>query len=52
MAIPGFRSSSGRVPSGRYTALGSISCGAELSEANPKTLAMWRDLVDSIQGAA
>ena len=36
----------------RYTAVGSISCGAELSETNPKTLAMWRDLVDSIQSAA
>jgi len=36
----------------RYTPLGSISCGAELSEANPKALAMWRQLVDSIQGAA
>jgi len=36
----------------RCTPLGSISCGAELSEANPKTLAMWRQLVDSIQGAA
>ena len=36
----------------RYTAVGSISCGAEVSEANPQTLAQWRDLVDSVQGAA
>ena len=36
----------------RYTAVGSISCGAEVSEANPETLAQWRDLVDSVQGAA
>jgi FixJ family two-component response regulator len=53
MAIPGFPLVVRARPVWtRYTAVGSISCGAELSEANPKTLAMWRDLVDSIQGAA
>jgi len=31
----------------KYTSAGSISCGAELSEGNPKTLAMWRHFVDS-----
>jgi len=35
----------------RHTSAGSISCGAELSEGNPKTLAMWRHFVDSIQDA-
>jgi len=36
----------------RRTPSGWISCGAELSEANPRTLAMWRQLVDSVQHAA
>jgi DNA-binding response OmpR family regulator len=36
----------------RYTPLGSISCGAEVAEANPAILAKWRQLVDSVQGAA
>ena len=31
-----------------YTSAGSMSCGAELSEGNPKTLALWRNFVDSI----
>lgn len=35
----------------RHTPAGSISCGAELSEGNPRTLAMWRHFVDSIQDA-
>ena len=35
-----------------YTTVGSISCGAELSEANPQTVAQWRQLVDSIHGGA
>lgn len=35
----------------RYTSAGSLSCGAELSEGNPRTLAMWRHFVDSIQDA-
>lgn len=53
MAIPGFQVVVRARPVwSRYTARGSISCGAELFEANPEVLAMWRQLVDSIQGAA
>ena len=33
----------------QYTSAGSLSCGAELSEGNPKTLALWRHFVDSVQ---
>jgi hypothetical protein len=35
----------------QYTSGGSLSCGAELSEGNPKTLALWRHFVDSVQDA-
>ena len=35
----------------QYTSAGSLSCGAELSEGNPKTLALWRHFVDSVQDA-
>jgi DNA-binding response OmpR family regulator len=53
MAIPGFEGVFRAKPVwSRYTPLGSISCGAELSEANPQTVAQWRQLVDSIHGAA
>jgi DNA-binding response OmpR family regulator len=53
MAIPGFEGVFRAKPVwSRYTPLGSISCGAELSEANPQILAQWRQLVDSINGAA
>ena len=53
MAIPGFDGVFRAKPVWtRYTSLGSISCGAELSEANPQTVAQWRQLVDSIHGAA
>jgi DNA-binding response OmpR family regulator len=33
----------------RHTPAGSVSCGAELSEGNPRTLALWRHFVDSVQ---
>jgi DNA-binding response OmpR family regulator len=53
MAIPGFDGVFRAKPVwSRYTQLGSISCGAELSEANPQTVAQWRQIVDSINGAA
>lgn len=53
MAIPGFEAVFRAKPVwSHYTPLGSISCGAELSEANPQVLAQWRQIVDSIQGAA
>lgn len=34
-----------------YTSAGSLSCGAELSEGNPKTLALWRHFVDTVSDA-
>ena len=34
------------------TPLGSISCGAELLEANPQVIAQWRQLVDTIHAGA
>jgi DNA-binding response OmpR family regulator len=53
MAIPGFEGVFRAKPVwSRYTPLGSISCGAELLEANPQTVAQWRQLVDSIHGGA
>jgi DNA-binding response OmpR family regulator len=53
MAIPGFEGVFRAKPVwSRYTPLGSISCGAELSEANPQTVAQWRQIVDSINSAA
>jgi DNA-binding response OmpR family regulator len=53
MAIPGFEGVFRAKPVwSRYTPLGSISCGAELLEANPQIVAQWRQLVDSIHGAA
>jgi DNA-binding response OmpR family regulator len=53
MAIPGFDGVFRAKPVwSRYTPVGSISCGAELLEANPQTVAQWRQLVDSIHGAA
>jgi len=49
MAIPGFEGVFRAKPVwSRYTAVGSISCGAELLEANPQIIAQWRQLVDSI----
>ena len=49
MNIPGFEGVFRAKPVwSRYTALGSISCGAELLEANPQVIAQWRQLVDSI----
>jgi DNA-binding response OmpR family regulator len=49
MAIPGFEGVFRAKPVwSRYTPLGSISCGAELLEANPQIVAQWRQLVDSI----
>jgi CheY-like chemotaxis protein len=35
-----------------YSSAGSLSCGAELSEGNPKTLALWRHFVDTVQDTA
>ena len=35
-----------------YTSAGSLSCGAELSEGNPKMLALWRHFVDTVQDTA
>lgn len=53
MAIPGFAGIFRAKPVwSHYTQVGSISCGAELSEANPQTVAQWRQLVDSIHGGA
>ena len=53
MAIPGFEGVFRAKPVwSRYTPLGSISCGAELLEANPQIVAQWRQLVDSIHGGA
>jgi DNA-binding response OmpR family regulator len=53
MAIPGFEGVFRAKPVwSRYTSVGSISCGAELLEANPQIVAQWRQLVDSIHGAA
>jgi DNA-binding response OmpR family regulator len=53
MAIPGFEGVFRAKPVwSRYTALGSISCGAELLEANPQIIAQWRQLVDSIHAGA
>ena len=49
MAIPGFEGVFRAKPVwSRFTPLGSISCGAELLEANPQIIAQWRQLVDSI----
>ena len=53
MAIPGFEGVFRAKPVwSHYTPLGSISCGAELSEANPQTVAQWRQLVDAINAGA
>ena len=53
MAIPGFEGVFRAKPVwSRYTPVGSISCGAELLEANPQTVQQWRQIVDSINGAA
>src|SRR5262245_12016739 len=53
MAIPGFEGVFRAKPVwSRYTSGGSIRCGAELLEANPQIVAQWRQLVDSIRGAA
>jgi hypothetical protein len=53
MAIPGFEVIVRARPVwSHYTAGGSISCGAEVAEANPAILAKWRALVDSVSGAA
>jgi DNA-binding response OmpR family regulator len=53
MAIPGFEGVFRAKPVwSRYTPVGSISCGAELLDANPQTVAQWRHLVDSIHGGA
>jgi hypothetical protein len=50
MAIPGFEGVFRAKPVwSRFTPLGSISCGAELLEANPQVIAQWRQLVDTIQ---
>ncbi len=49
MAIPGFDGVFRAKPVwSRFTPVGSISCGAELLEANPQIIAQWRQLVDSI----
>ena len=49
MAIPGFEGVFRAKPVwSRFTPLGSISCGAELLEANPQVIAQWRQLVDAI----
>ena len=53
MAIPGFEGGFRAKPVwSRYTPMGSISCGAELLDAKPRTVAQWRQIVDSIHGAA
>jgi DNA-binding response OmpR family regulator len=53
MAIPGFEGVFRAKPVwSRFTPVGSISCGAELLEANPQIVAQWRQLVDSINSAA
>ena len=53
MAVPGFEGVFRAKPVwSHFTPVGSISCGAELLEANPRTVAQWRQLVDSIHGAA
>jgi DNA-binding response OmpR family regulator len=53
MAIPGFDGVFRAKPVwSRYTTVGSISCGAELLEANPQIVAQWRQIVDSINSAA
>lgn len=53
MAIPGFEGVFRAKPVwSRYTPVGSISCGAELLEANPQIIAQWRQLVDSIHAGA
>jgi CheY-like chemotaxis protein len=53
MAIPGFEEVFRARPVWtRYTPVGSLSCGAELSEANPQIVARWRQLVDSIHAAS
>ena len=53
IAIPGFQGVFRAKPGwSHYTTVGSISCGAELSEANPQTVAQWRQLVDSIHSGA
>jgi DNA-binding response OmpR family regulator len=53
MAIPGFEGVFRAKPVwSRYTSVGSISCGAELLEANPQIVAQWRQLVDSINAGA
>jgi len=53
MAIPGFDGVFRAKPVwSHYTPVGSISCGAELLEANPQTVARWRELVDSIHAGA
>ena len=53
MAIPGFEGVFRAKPVwSHYTPVGSISCGAELLEANPQTVAQWRQLVDSIHAGA
>src|SRR5688572_10895295 len=53
MAIPGFEGVFRAKPVwSRFTPLGSISCGAELLEANPQVIAQWRQLVDSIHNGA
>ena len=52
MAIPGFDGVFRAKPVwSRYTPVGSISCGAELLEANPQVIAQWRQLVDSIHAS-
>jgi CheY-like chemotaxis protein len=53
MAIPGFETVFRAKPVwSHYTPVGSISCGAEILEANPQIVAQWRQLVDSIHGTA
>ena len=53
MAIPGFQGVFRAKPVwSRFTPLGSISCGAELLEANPQVIAQWRQLVDTINAGA
>ena len=52
MVIPGFEVVVRARPVWtRFTPVGSISCGAEVAEANPQILARWRALVDSIPAA-
>lgn len=53
MNIPGFEGVFRAKPVwSRYTPVGSISCGAELLEANPQIVAQWRQLVDTIHANA